>query len=99
MRYRIVYEKAPRNYSAYSPDLPGCVATGATLNECRVLMREAIALHLELSRKSGDPVPRDPTGYVEILDFEPERPRRRRPTAGARTTTRMRRAPRGTAKL
>lgn len=71
MRYRIVYERASRNYAAYSPDLPGCVATGATLDECRILMREAIALHLEHSRKYGDPVPPDPTGYVETLDFEP----------------------------
>ena len=79
MRYRIVYEKAPHNYCAYSPDLPGCIATGDTLDECRILMREAIALHLELSRKHGDPVPPDPTGYAETLDFEPERPRRARP--------------------
>lgn len=76
MRYRIVYERAPRNYSAYSPELPGCVATSKTLDECRIRMREAIELHLELSRKYGDPVPPDPTGYVETLDFEPERLRR-----------------------
>lgn len=79
MRYRIIYEKAPENYGCYSPDLPGCVALGDTLDECRILMREAIALHLEFSREHGDPVPPDPTGYTEILDFEPERPRRARP--------------------
>lgn len=76
MRYRIIYEKAPENYGCYSPDLPGCVALGDTLDECRILMREAIALHLEFSRKHGDPVPPDPTGYTEILDFEPQRRRR-----------------------
>ena len=92
MRYRIVYEKAPHNYCAYSPDLLGCVATGDTLDECRILMREAIALHLELSRKYGDPVPPDPTGYTEILDFEPE-PRRARPKR-SKTAARRSAAPR-----
>lgn len=98
MRYRIIYEKAPENYGCYSPDLPGCVALGDTLDECRVLMREAIALHLELSRARGEPVPPDPTGYTEILDFEPERARRR--AATPRTTVRARKpaARRSTAK-
>ena len=45
-------------------------------------MREAIALHLELSRKHGDKVPADPTGYIEILDFEPEEHRRVRSKPG-----------------
>ena len=76
MRYRIVYEWAPYNYGAYSPDLPGCVAVGDTLDECRTSMREAIKLHLAHSRKYGDPVPPDPTGYVETLDFEPQLRRR-----------------------
>ena len=79
VKYRIVYEKAPRNYCAYSPDLLGCITTGRTLDETRIHMREAIAIHLEESRKSGAKVPPDPTGYVEILDFEPEKRQRRRP--------------------
>jgi predicted RNase H-like HicB family nuclease len=78
VRYRIVYDRGPKSYGAHSPDLPGCIAVGDTLDECRILMREAIRLHLEHSRKYGDPVPTDPTGYVEILDFEPRRPRRAR---------------------
>ena len=46
MRYAIVVERAVNNYSAYVPDLPGCVATGATLEETERLIREAIELHL-----------------------------------------------------
>jgi predicted RNase H-like HicB family nuclease len=83
MRYRIVYERAARNYGAYSPDLPGCVATADSLDECRILMREAIAFHLEGSRRNGDRVPADPTGFIETLDFEPERLRRKRPAPRA----------------
>lgn len=81
MKYRIVYEKTPRNYSAYSPDLPGCVAVGDTLDECRLSMREAIDFHLEGMQLDGDPMPPRPTGFVEILDFPPQRPWRRKPTA------------------
>lgn len=66
MRYRIVYEKAARNYAAYSPDLPGCVATGATLEEVKRNMREAIAFHLEGLAAEGQPMPK-PTGYEELV--------------------------------
>ena len=47
MRYMVVIEKPPRNYSAYSPDVPGCIATGATLEEVTTLVREALEFHLE----------------------------------------------------
>jgi predicted RNase H-like HicB family nuclease len=53
MRYAIVIEKAAANYSAYVPDLPGCVATGSTLEETEVQIREAIAFHLDGLRKDG----------------------------------------------
>lgn len=45
------------NYSAYAPDLPGCVTTGATLEECEREMRVAVAFHIEALRESGHPVP------------------------------------------
>lgn len=47
MRYAVVIEKAPLNYAAYVPDLPGCLATGATVAETESLIREAIEFHLE----------------------------------------------------
>ena len=47
MRYAIVYERAANNYSAYCPDLPGCVATGATKKETKKQIKAAIALHMQ----------------------------------------------------
>jgi predicted RNase H-like HicB family nuclease len=67
-RYAVVIERAPGNYSAYVPDLPGCVATGATIEETEREIREAIAFHLEGLRDAGEPIP-EPTSqmaYVEV---------------------------------
>ena len=68
MRYAIVIEKAEGNYSAYAPDLPGCVATGATVAEVEFEMREAIAFHLDGLREDGLPVPAGASQveYIEI---------------------------------
>lgn len=68
MRYAIVIEKAEGNYSAYAPDLPGCVATGATISEVEAEMREAIAFHVEGLREDGLPVPAGDSKveYVEV---------------------------------
>ena len=57
MEYTIVIEKAPENYAAYVPDLPGCVATGATRDEAIREIGTAIALHIESLREHGEPVP------------------------------------------
>ena len=67
-RYPIVIEKSKNNYSAYSPDLPGCVATGATIKETLSRMRSAIKFHLEGLRKEGFEILRPSTKvkYVEI---------------------------------
>jgi predicted RNase H-like HicB family nuclease len=65
-RYAIVIEKAESNYSAYVPDLPGCVATGSTVEETETLSREAIELHLEGMREDGLPIP-VPTSMVEYV--------------------------------
>ena len=67
MRYAIVIEQAEGNYSAYVPDLPGCVATGATVTEVEVEIREAIAFHLEGMREDGHPVPK-PSSQVEYVE-------------------------------
>jgi predicted RNase H-like HicB family nuclease len=69
MRYAIVIEKAEGNYSAYVPDLPGCVATGATLEEAEAELREAIEFHLEGMREDGVPIPppESKVDYVDVL--------------------------------
>jgi predicted RNase H-like HicB family nuclease len=68
MRYAIVIEQAANNYSAYVPDLPGCVATGGTVQEVEEQIREAIAFHLEGLREDGTPVP-PPLSQVEYVDI------------------------------
>ena len=67
-RYAIVVEKAESNYAAYVPDLPGCVATGATVKETQRRIREAIEIHVEGLRDDGLPVPKPSSrvDYVEI---------------------------------
>jgi len=56
-RYLIVIEKANGNYSAYSPDLPGCIAAGKTKAEVRKRMQEAIDFHIEGLLEDGEPIP------------------------------------------
>ena len=68
MRYAIVIERAEGNYSAYVPDLPGCVSTGATVAETERNIREAIRLHLDGLREDGLPVP-DPSAVVEYCEL------------------------------
>ncbi len=67
MRYAIVIENAGANYSAYVPDLPGCVATGATVAETEQQIREAIEFHIEGMRADGSPVP-PPSSRVEYVE-------------------------------
>ena len=68
MKYAVVIEKAEGNYSAYVPDLPGCVATGATIEEVENEIREAIAFHIEGMREDGVTVPA-PTSHVEYIEL------------------------------
>ena len=68
MRYAIVIEKADGNYSAYVPDLPGCIATGNTVAEVEFEIREAISFHLEGMREDGMAVP-EPSSKVEYVDI------------------------------
>jgi len=67
MRYAIVIEQAEGNYSAYAPDLPGCVATGETVEETENSMREAIEFHLDGMRDDGLIIP-TPSSRVEYVD-------------------------------
>jgi predicted RNase H-like HicB family nuclease len=67
LRYAIVIEKAESNYAAYVPDLPGCIATGPTVEETERLLREAIELHVEGMRDDGLPIP-EPSSRVEYVE-------------------------------
>ena len=67
MRYAVVIEKATNNYSAYVPDLPGCIATGKTVEEAEKLIREAIELHLTGLREGGLPIPQ-PSSQVKYIE-------------------------------
>ena len=67
MRYAVVIEQADSNYSAYVPDLPGCVATGATIKEAENKIREAISFHIQGMREDGLAVP-SPSSSVEYIE-------------------------------
>jgi predicted RNase H-like HicB family nuclease len=68
MKYAVVLEKAKSNYSAYVPDLPGCIATGKTKAETLREIEEAIAFHLDGMKREGLPIPKPTTSteYVEV---------------------------------
>ena len=61
MTYAVVIEKTGNGYSAYVPDLPGCIAAGDTREETETLIQEAVTSHLEMLRESGEPVPEPQT--------------------------------------
>jgi len=67
MRHAVVIEKADGNYSAYVPDLPGCVATGATVAEVEGEIREAIRFHIDGLKVGGLPVPA-PTSIADYVE-------------------------------
>lgn len=67
MKYAVVIEKAEANFSAYVPDLPGCVATGTTLEKVEQQIREAIEFHIDGMREDGEPIP-PPSSHVEYVD-------------------------------
>ena len=67
MKYAVVYEKAANNFSAYVPDLPGCVATGATQEEVKKNILEAIEFHLEGMRIEHLPIP-EPGVWAETVE-------------------------------
>jgi predicted RNase H-like HicB family nuclease len=72
-KYLIVIEPTETGFSAYSPDLPGCISTGRTREEVELNMREAIGFHLDGLREEGQPVP-DPqtySAYVELPAWLP----------------------------
>jgi predicted RNase H-like HicB family nuclease len=68
MRYAVVIERAGANFGAYVPDLPGCIATGDTLDEVKAEIREAIAFHIEGMLEDGLPIP-SPTSSAEYVEI------------------------------
>jgi predicted RNase H-like HicB family nuclease len=66
--FTIVIEDAGTNFAAYAPDVPGCIATGATVEEVTVTIREAISEHLEILREMGEeiPIPHSRAGVIQI---------------------------------
>jgi predicted RNase H-like HicB family nuclease len=75
--YAIVIEKVDKNYSAYCPDVPGCVTTGDTLEEVRNNMRSALEFHLEGIAEDGE-APPVPTSVVEYIEVNQPRPAKAR---------------------
>jgi predicted RNase H-like HicB family nuclease len=67
MKYLVIVEKGPENYSVYVPDLPGCTSAGNTLDEALEGIREAVEGHLELMRESGEPIP-DPSSEAAFVE-------------------------------
>jgi predicted RNase H-like HicB family nuclease len=68
MRYAVVIERLAKGFSAYVPDLPGCIATGASIDEVELRIREAILFHIEGLRQDGAVVP-PPSSLVEYVDI------------------------------
>jgi predicted RNase H-like HicB family nuclease len=70
LRYAVIIERGATSFSAYLPDLPGCVAAGETEEEVEQLIREAVELHLECMRENGEPIP-EPTSRIIYVDVAP----------------------------
>ena len=70
--YMVVYEIGAKNWSAFSPDLPGCGSLGDALEDTRANMREAIELFLTETAKAGEPIPEASAKSVNFEEFDPE---------------------------
>jgi predicted RNase H-like HicB family nuclease len=69
-KYAVIFERAEHNWAAYVPDLPGCITTGATIEETERNIREAIQGHLQTLREFGEPVP-EPTSLAKEVEVSP----------------------------
>jgi predicted RNase H-like HicB family nuclease len=70
--YLVVYEKGEKNWSAFSPDIPGCGSLGDSLDETRINMREAVDLYLGETAKAGEHIPDAITSVVDFKEFDPD---------------------------
>ena len=69
LKYAVVYEQTPSNYSAYAPDLPGCISTGKTWDDIRKMIQEAISFHIEDLMENGEPVPTPQMSVGEAMAY------------------------------
>ncbi len=69
LQYAVVFERTPNNCGAYAPDLPGCIATGASMDDTRATIRQAISLHIESLAEHGEPVPEPRMSVGEARAF------------------------------
>jgi predicted RNase H-like HicB family nuclease len=69
--YLVVYERGDKNWSAFSPDIPGCGSMGAALEDTRANMREALELYLAETAKAGGPIPEAAATNVDFEEFDP----------------------------
>jgi predicted RNase H-like HicB family nuclease len=69
-KYAVIFERAQHNWAAYVPDLPGCVTTGASVEETEQNIREAIEGHIRTLRDFGEPVP-EPTSLAKEIEVSP----------------------------
>ena len=67
MKHVVIIEETGNGYSAYLPDLPGCIAAGDTFAETERLIQEAIAYHLDMLREGGDPIP-EPRSSAQLVE-------------------------------
>ena len=70
--YLVVYEKGESNWSAFSPDIPGCGSLGDTLDDTRTNMQDAMELYLSETVKAGEPIPEATTTSVDFNEFDPD---------------------------
>ena len=77
MKYTVIYEKTATGYSGYAPDLPGCIATGRTIELTKKRMEKALEMHLAAMHADGDSIPEPTTiaDYVDVAGYTPSRPR------------------------
>ena len=70
--YLVVYEKGEKNWSAFSPDVPGCGSLGGALEDTRANMREAMELYLRETAKAGEPLPEPAASSIDFTEFDPD---------------------------
>jgi len=84
MRYAVVIEKASRNFSAYLPDVPGCIATGKTVAQTLANLREALEMHFEDMQNCGEAIP-DPETLCDYIEVDVAKTRVHRPAVAKKS--------------